>query len=322
MNRRTIIKGMGASACILSFAPRAASAYPDRPIRVILGLAPGGGVDRISRLVTEQMSVILGRPMIVENRPGALGAIAVDMVGSAAPDGYTLLACGAGEIVVTPAFDAAALEKSRRLRPVVLFAESPNLLIAHPSVKDDDLRRMLKGAQTDGSTSIGVSGTGGTQFLTLAVLKSAGLDITSVPYKGAGPALTDLLGGHIPFALLGAPACYPAIRSGGAKPVAIGLSHRSSILPDVPTLAEALQMPGLDSSTWHGMMAPAKTPDAVVNALANAALRALKDSVLRSHITDLGAELRASPPEEFSVLIETQLTRNTDTVKRLKLSLT
>lgn len=305
MLRKHLPKWIAATAAALTFsamAPQAAAAYPDKPIRLIIPFAPGGSTDILGRLLAEALHPILGQPVIVENKPGAGGNIGGDFVARAAPDGYTLLLAAAGPTVINPSLYASMpFNPAKDLVAITCIEKEHNLMVVTKSLPATTLQEFLQYARAHpGKLSFGSPGNGSPAQLAGELLKQkAGLQATHVPYKGTGPALTDLVAGHIDFMIDNMPALLPQVKAGTIRALAVPSDQRASAAPDIPTFAQAGQ-PGFVVMAWKGLMAPAGTPPAVVDRLHSAVVKALQDPQLRTRFQELGAEPLGNSPAEFA----------------------
>lgn len=318
MNRRIL----GATALLMSLglcaAAQAQVTYPAKPIRMVVPYAAGGGLDAVTRLVSQAMSEGLGQSIVVDNRAGGGGMIGAEHVAKSAPDGYTLLMAGNPELVINPTLSPALrYNVTRDFIPVMLVAESPNILAAHPGVKGS-LADILAGRGVDGPVSIGSPGQGSPQHLAIEIMKaSSKSDLVHVPYKGAGPAVADALGGQTKLVLVGSPPLMPQIRSGKLRALAVTQAHRSRLVPDIPTVEEASGLKGVDIyTTWYGLLAPAHTPPAIVDMLQKSIADVLARPDIRAKLADMGTEVVALPGAQFGERIKTELKRHEETIKR------
>lgn len=298
-------KWIGALAAALACAalpPQAAAAYPDKPIRLIVPFAPGGSTDILGRLLAEALHPILGQPVIVENKPGAGGNIGGDFVARAAPDGYTLLLAAAGPTVVNPSLYAnMPFNPAKDLAPITCLEREHNLMVVTKSMPVKTLQEFLQYARANpGKLSFGSPGNGSPAQLAGELLKQqTGIQAEHVPYKGSGPAITDLVAGHIDFMIDNMPALLPQVKAGGLRALAVPSDQRATAAPDIPTFDEARQK-GFVVMAWKGLMAPAGTDPAVIERLHAAVVKALQDPQLRARFQELGAEPLASTPAEFA----------------------
>ena len=270
--------------------------YPNKPIRMVVPYAAGGGLDAITRVVAQAMSEGLGQSIVIDNKAGGGGMIGAESVARSQPDGYTVLMAGNPELVINPSlFPGARYNVTRDFVPIMLLAESPNILVAHPLLKGG-LKEIMDGAyRSEGAMTVATPGLGSPQHLTVEVLKGMGkAEFVHVPYKGAGPAIIDTLGGQTRLALTGAPPLLPHIRSGKLKALAVTQPKRSSLAPDIPTVEEATGLKGLEAySTWYGMLVPTGTPPAVIDTLQQSVATVLARPDIRAKLNDMGTEVVA-----------------------------
>ena len=262
--------------CTLAFAAAAwlaataaGAAYPERPIRLVIGQAPGGATDIVARAFAARLADALGQPIIIDNRPGAGGTLGAALVAKAPADGYTLLLATNGPIAIAPhVMRDLPYEPARDFSPVGLFSEVTFMLVAHPAVKAGSIRELVKLAHAQpGKLNFASSGQAGTPHLCGELFKMlAGIDIVHIPYRGGAPAQTDLIAGRVQLYCAGYPSLAPHINAGRVRPLAIAAPRRSRVLPNVPTAAEA-GLPGFEVSAWNGILAPAQTPQSVIERL-------------------------------------------------------
>jgi tripartite-type tricarboxylate transporter receptor subunit TctC len=282
-----------------------AQGYPDKPIHLIVPFPPGGVADLLARPVAEKISQELGQPVIVEDRGGATGTIGASYVAHAAPDGYTLLFGTTNEIAMSPSlYKALPYDPTKAFAAVTPVAEFPNVLVVGPTVSAASFGAFIELARTSARPlSFASSGEGSTNHLTAELFKSQGkVRILHVPYKGGGPALIDVTGGHVDALFATLPSAITLIKAGKLKALAVTGEKRSSALPDVPTAKEG-GMPNLVVTTWNGVLAPAGTPPEIVRRLHEALIRAVADPGIRQKFTAVGAEPLTSTPENFSATI-------------------
>jgi tripartite-type tricarboxylate transporter receptor subunit TctC len=303
--RRRILRGLAASGVILLVTGMAgiaqAQTYPSRPIRMVVPYPPGGSTDILARLLAERVTPAIGQTMVVENRSGATGLIGAEAVARSPADGYTLLMGVNGPLSIMPAMRASMpYDSLKDFAPVILAAKAPKLFVVHPSIPattPQELVAFLKSKQRQ--VSYGSAGIGTTSHLANELFKlNAGVDMTHVPYKGAGPAVADLIAGHVLVAIEVMPQLLPLVQTGKIRAIAITSTTRSPLLPNLPTLAES-GFPGFESYTWFGIVVPTGTPPAVVNRL-NAELgKVLQTDELKKRLDELGAEYAPNTPAEF-----------------------
>ena len=290
-------------------APVGAADYPTKPITLIIGFAPGGPSDVMARILTRKMEEVLKQPLVIENRPGAGGSLAGTAVARAAPDGYTvLLATGSLLAINVSLYKNLGYDPEKDFEPISLIGMQTNVLYLHPSVPAKSLSELIAHAKANpGKLSFGSGGIGTPAHLAGELLKiEAKIDITHVPFRGTGPALQNVIGGHVPMAFNPPSPLLPHIQSGAIRPIAITTLARTSALPDVPTVAES-GFPGFEATTWHGLVAPAGTPKDVVAALHRALMATLNDPAARKQLTELGIDLVGNSPDEFRGYIKSEI---------------
>ena len=299
----------------------AAQDYPTRPITLIVPFPAGGGVDVIGRIVAEKLTASLGQQVIVDNRGGAAGVIGTRVAKAAAPDGYTLVMATSGSVAINPTLYAnPGYEPRKDLAPIGLISSTPIVLMAHPSAPQRTLADLIAFAKANpGKLDIGTPPPGTSAYLGAELLKSlAGIDFTIVTYKGTGPLTTDLIGGHVKLALNVLAPALSNLKSGGLRALAVLGPRRSTLLPDVPTSAEA-GLPGFESGLNYGLLAPAGTPRAIIDKI-NASLRAGVDTPeVRARIAADGGDPMPSSPEEYAADIEREDKKWGDLIRKLKL---
>jgi tripartite-type tricarboxylate transporter receptor subunit TctC len=308
-------------ATILLAAPALAQDYPARPVTLIVPFPAGGGVDVIGRIVAEKLSAALGQRVIVDNRGGAAGVIGTRVAKAAAPDGYTLVMATSGSIAINPTLYAnPGYEPRKDLAPIGLISSTPIVLMAHPSAPQRTLGEVTAFAKSNpGKLDIGTPPPGTSAHLGAELFKSiAGIDFTIVTYKGTGPLTTDLIGGHVKLALNVLAPAISNLQSGSLRALAVLGPKRSTLLPNVPTSAEA-GLPGFESGLNYGLLAPAGTPRAIIDKL-NAALRAGIDTPeVRARIAADGGDPMPSSPEEYAADIEREDAKWSALIRKLKL---
>lgn len=303
--RRRAVNAIAAAALVLLAQGAAAQSYPSKPIRLVVPFPPGGVADLLARPLAERMSAALGQPVVIENRAGATGTIAGTAVATAAADGYTLLFGTTNEIAMSPTlFKSLPYDPTRAFAPVSPVAEFPNVLVVGPQLGLASLQDLIAFARTNpGKLTFASSGTGSTNHLTAELFQQiAGVKVTHVPYKGGGPALADLLGGHVDAMFATLPSAMAHIRSGKLRALAVTGERRSPALPDVPTAGEAGAR-GLVVMTWNGVLAPAGTPAAVIERLQREVKAAIAVDAVRERYATAGAEPMTLRPEQFRDLI-------------------
>jgi tripartite-type tricarboxylate transporter receptor subunit TctC len=296
-------------ACVvLLLAKAAAAAYPERPIKVIMPFPPGGTVDVLTRVVTAEAAEILGRPFVLDYRPGAGGTIATEATSRSAPDGYTLLVATPNHTINPALRTKLPFSTENDFVAVSLFANIPELLVAHPSVPFDTIEGLLKYARANpGKLSYSSAGIGTLPHITMELLlRTARVQVTHVPYKGAAPAFTDLLGGVVQLKYDTYATSAPMLPSGKLKVLATAGRKRLPQLPNIATVAES-GFPGYEGYLWIGALAPRGTPQEAIAALAGAFAKAVRSPKVAARFQADGVETPATGPEEFSRLIAQEL---------------
>jgi tripartite-type tricarboxylate transporter receptor subunit TctC len=287
----------------------ASAAYPDRPIRLIVSFPPGGSSDAMARIVQPGLERLLGQTIVIENRAGAGGMIAIDVVAKAAPDGYVLGLGGAGALGTNLALgEKMSYDPRKDVAPITGLAGSPFLLAAAPSFQGTSLREVL--AQARGAAdklAIGHGGNGTLMHLTAELFNQmAGTKVALVPYRGIAPVVTDLVGSHVALGIIDPPSGMAAIEGGKIKTIAITSAKRFPRLAQIPTLAES-GLPGFESNGWFGIVAPAGTPPDVITALNKAFVTVLNDPDVIERIRQLGAEPMPMTPADYAAFIRTEI---------------
>jgi tripartite-type tricarboxylate transporter receptor subunit TctC len=283
----------------------AAQDYPNRPVRMLAPFPAGGLVDVLARAVGEELAKSLGQPIIVENKPGAGGNLGADIVAKAEPDGYTLLMTSPGiQSINQFLYKTMPFDPGSAFAPVSLVADMPMLVVVHPKVGVKSLKELIALAQANpGKLTFGSAGIGTTGHLGQALLTHvAKINVTHVPYRGAAPSVTDLVGGQIDGVVDNPPTVMAHIRSGAILPLAVAAKARLAVLPDVPTAAEA-GLPAWEASSWFGVVAPAGTPPAIIRRLQAEIAKAVRQPSMSKFTTQSGARMVGDTPEEFAQLI-------------------
>jgi tripartite-type tricarboxylate transporter receptor subunit TctC len=284
----------------------AAEPYPTRPIRMIVGFAPGGGTDLTARPVAQKMSEVLGQQVIVENRPGAAGNIATEQVVRAAPDGYTLLMGTIAALAINPSlYGNLKFDPENDLAPVIQVVDATNVLTLHPSVQAGSVKELIALARQK-SLSAGSSGVGATGHLAIELFNlMAGTKLVHVPYKGGGPAMADLVGGQIHLIFATTASAMPQIKAGRVKGIAVTTAKRSALMPELPTISEAA-LPGFDANNWYGIVAPAGTPRAIIDQLNAEVTKILGMPDVRATLFNQGLDPAPGTPEQFGAYIRAE----------------
>jgi len=297
--------------------PAQAQDYPSRPITLIVPYAAGGGNDLMARTAAEKMSKTLGQQIVIENRGGAGGSIATRAIAKAAADGYTLGLGGTGTLAINPTFYSnVGYDPRKDFAPVGLIATSALVVCVHPSVSARSIGELIALAKTQpAKLNYASAGTGsGIHLGTEYFATMAGIKLTHIPYKGSGPALTDLVGGHVAIYFSSLPPALGLVKEGKVRALAVTGAKRSPIFPDLPTVAEAA-LPGYEAVLHHGIVAPAGTPRPIIDTLGAALRAAVMSEDLKARLTDDGAEPLASTPEEYAADIDREETKWSAIVK-------
>ncbi|MEK8051077.1 tripartite tricarboxylate transporter substrate-binding protein [Ideonella sp. DXS22W] len=324
MHRRTLLTALAASG--LTPAALRAQAFPSGPLRLVVPYPAGGGIDAVARYLAQGLGEELKQVVNVENKGGAGGTLGADAAAKAPADGHTLLLAGNPELTIAPAlFGKLPYAPLADFTPLVLVAQSPSVLVSAPLSASGarTLREALAAAGKRGGIPIGTPGNGSPQHLAVELLRAGtGLDIVHVPYKGAAPATLAALSGETAFALVGAPPTRPHLASGKLQAWAVTQARRSPLLPEVPTLREALgsasTQPGSDEDlvAWYGLLAPARTPADVAQRLERAALAVLARSEARARLAALGTDDLALPAKAFAERMKAETQRSAELIKR------
>ncbi len=307
---RTLLLASAVLAALVA-TPAFAQQYPTKPIVLVVPFAPGGTSELISRLVAQKLTERLGQQVVVENRPGAAGNIAMEQVARATPDGYTLILGHIGTLAVNPAmFPKLPYDAVKDFAPVSLIAAVPNIVTVNTSVPAKNLKELLELARAKpGTINYGSAGNGSAGHLAMEYLKRiARVDMVHVPYKGTGPMLTDLLAGQTQATFTGSSPLIPLIKSGKLRALAVGSATRIPSLPDVPTVAES-GFAGFQTAQWYGIIAPAKTPPAVIQKLSTEIAQVMKLPDVIARLSGDGTVMIGSTPKEFASYIEGEMKR-------------
>ena len=285
----------------------AAQDFPNKTIRLIVPFPPGGPNDIIARVVGQRMSEILKQTIIIDNRSGQGGVVGTDVVAKSAPDGYTIGIASAGALAISPSMEKVAYDTLKDLQPITLVAKVPEMLVVATSVPANTMQELVTLAKSQpGKLNFASSGPGSMPHLAGELFRlTAGINIVHVPYRGAAPAVNDLLAQQVQMVFLDLPVLLPQIKAGKLKPIAVGAMQRVPSAPDVPTTAE-VGMANLQTENWYGMVAPAKTPPLVVAVLNKAAVEAMKDPTVIEKLGSQGAILIGDTPEHFRDYIDSE----------------
>ena len=288
----------GAALLVLPLAVSAQSNYPNKSIRFVVGFAAGGSTDVIARMLGQRMSELLGQPVVTDNRPGADSLIATQQVAQAEPDGYTILIASGSHSINPSVYPDSKLDPVKDFTPISLLTDGPNFLVVHPSVPVHNVKELLALAKQNPG-KLNYASSASTTFLQTELFKSmAGINLTSIPYKGAAPAVLALVAGEAQVSITGIINIINQVKAGKARALAVTSAQRYSLVPDVPTVSES-GVPGYTSSVWYGMLAPARIPSRVVQLLNATSHKVMQEPAIRSQLLNLGQEVMLNTPEEF-----------------------
>jgi tripartite-type tricarboxylate transporter receptor subunit TctC len=293
----------------LLLAPLAAKAqdFPSKQIRLIVPFPPGGPNDIIARVVGQRMSEIIKQPLVIDNRGGQGGVLGTDVVAKAAPDGYTIGIVSASSLVISPTMDKVAYNVQKDFAPVTLVTTVPEMLVVATNVPAKNMAELVALAKAQpGKLNFASAGIGGLPHLAGELFKlTARIDIVHVPYRGAAPAINDLLGQQVQMTFLDLPVILPQIKAGMLRPIALGAPERATTAPDVPTTAE-VGMPDLLIENWYGMIAPAGTPEKIVTTLNRVANEAMNDPSVKAKLAEQGLTVAGNTPEQFRDFLDSE----------------
>lgn len=288
----------------------AADAYPSRPVRIIVAYPAGGANDIVARIVGQELSQDLGQPVVIENKSGAAGVVGAEAAANAAPDGYTLL-MAAGAHTLAPSLNATLpYDIVRDFQPISLAALGTYLLVVNPAVPARSVKELIDLVKAKpGALNFASSGAGAPPHLAGVLFQNlTGTSLNHVPYRGDTPAIADLVAGQVQLAFLSISPLIPQVKSGALRALAITSNKRSSVMPELPTLAES-GLPGYNIGTWWGLMAPAKTPRAIIDRLAAAMRKATSVAGVRERFVSGGIEAQSNTPDEFAAMVKSEVAR-------------
>ena len=310
---RALVTGF---ALLLSVASAPAEDFPARQIRLIVPFPPGGPNDIIARVIGQRMSEIAKQPVIIDNRGGQGGVLGTEALAKATPDGYTIAISSAGALAISPTMERVAYDPLKDLQAVTLVAKVPEMLVVATDVPAKNMAELVALAKAQpGKLNFASSGPGSLPHLAGELLKlTAKIDIVHVPYRGAAPAMNDMLGQQVQMVFLDLPILLPQIRSGGLRAIALGAPERAPTAMEVPTTAE-VGMPELQTENWYGMVAPAGTPSPIVAELNRIASEAMQDPTVKEKLAIQGATLIGDSPEHFHAFMESEIARWAKVIK-------
>ncbi len=307
---------LGLFALLIAGSPAAQTTYPEKPIRMVVGFPPGSGVDTVARLLGQKFAEAWGKPVVVDNAAGAAGNIAADRVAKAAPDGYTLGLLTQGQLAINPSLYKLAYDPVKDFASVSQVVAWRNVLVVHNAVPAKSVKELVALAKAQpGGLTFASGGSGSSNHMAAELFKSvAGLDIRHIPYKGVVAAIPDLLGGRITMMFSPPSVVLPLALEGKLRALAVTSLRRSSAAPELPTIAES-GYPGFEVTSWFGLLAPARTPAAIIRKLHLETVKALAPSDLRAKLADLGLEVTGSSPEEFAAIIKSEIPKWAKVIK-------
>jgi len=277
--------------------------YPSKPVKLVVGFSVGGGTDTVARSVSRKLSEMWSQSVVVENKAGADGSIATEMIAKSAADGYSLVMVSNAH-TITPFQRKLGYDPVKDFAPVSLIASTPNFLLIYPNYPIKSVKDLVAYAKAQpGKLSFGSSGTGTSPYLAMELLKQeTGIELNHVPYKGSSQAVVDLLGGHVQLMFGAIPTLEPYVTSGKLRAIAVSSPKRLEAFADIPTVAETV--PGFDASSWYGILAPAGTPTTIVNKIQGDIYTALQTPEVRNFIVNSGFDVIGNKPQEFSTVIQ------------------
>jgi len=306
----------GLLALFMADSPSAQTTYPEKPMRMVVGFPPGSQVDIVARLVGQKLAEAWGKPVVIDNAPGAAGNIGADRVAKAAPDGYTLGLLNQAQLVINPSLYKLAYDPAKDFAPVSQISVAPNMLVVHNAVSAKNVKELLALVKAQpGVLTFASAGSGSSTHMAAELFKSvAGLDIRHIPYKGAPAAIPDLLGGRITMMFSAIAVVLPLAREGKLRALAVTSLRRAPVAPELPTIAES-GFPGFEVTNWYGLLAPATTPATIVRKLNLETVKALALPDLRAKFADLGVEGIGNSPDEFTAVIKSGIPKWAKVIK-------
>ena len=313
-----------ATIAAISFgAPLAAQTYPQKPIKIVVPYPAGGTSDILARAIGVKLTESLGQPVIVDNKPGANGNVGADIVAKSPPDGYTLLLADIGALAISPSvYPALPFDPTKDFAPVTMVAYSPHILVVHPSIPAASVKDVIALAKSKpGKLNFAISGVGGAPHLAgVEFALRTGIDWAYIPYKGGSQAIADVAGGQADVTMNGMLATYPLVQGGKLKLIAVSSGKRMSAIPDVPTIAES-GVPGFETGSWQGVIAPAGTPPEIVAKLNAEIIKIVSTPEMRDRLAQQGADVRTNTPAEFGTFIGNEKARWAKVVKDAKVKI-
>jgi tripartite-type tricarboxylate transporter receptor subunit TctC len=316
MSIQTICARMAIVAFVVIAGAAHAQSYPTKSVRMLVPFPPGGGTDYTARLIGQKLSELWGHPVVIENRPGASTTIASEIVARAAPDGHTLIMGSVNHSINPSLYAKLPYDTIKDFAPVTVAVTASYVLVVHPSLPARSVKELIALARArPGQINYSSSGSSGPQHLAGELFKlMAGIDIVHVPYKGGGPAVVALVGGHVSVQFSTPVSSLPHIKTGRLRPLAVTSAKRSPALPELPTIAEAA-LPGYEAVTWWGLLAPARTPREIVNKIHADVVRVLEMPDTKARLAAEGVNGSGSSPSEFAAMIQAEIVKMAKIVK-------
>lgn len=312
---RSVFAALAVSMLTLAVLPAQAQPYPNKPVRLIIPFAPGGATDLLGRLVAQRLTERFGQTVIADNRTGGGGNIGAELVVKSPADGYTIMVAGIPHAINMSLYKKLNYELASDLTPITNLATFPSMIAVHPSLPVKGMKELIAIARAKPSSLNYGASPGSPNHLVMELIGvMTGAKMVHIGYKGAGPAISDLVGGHLHVSSIGFPGAMPFVKSGRLLPIAVTSIKRSGLLPELPTIAESA-IPGFDVTSWYGIFGPARLPADVVTKL-NAEIRAIMDNDdLKSKLVGVGAEVETNTSAEFAKLVRSEIERWTKVVK-------
>ena len=311
MFARALLAILGIAVAAFTAHDAAAQAYPSKPVRIIVPYPAGGTSDILARTLGQKLSEMWNQPVIVENKPGANGNVGADFVAKAAPDGYTLLLCDVGALAISPSvYTSLGFDPNKDFAPVSMVAYSPHILVVNPALPVKTVKELIELAKAQpGKLNYAASSVASAPHLAgVDFAARTGIQWTYIPYKGGAQAVTDVVGGQADLLFNGMLATYSSVKGGKLRILAVSSANRMSAIPEVPTVAES-GVPGFETGSWQGVLAPAGTPRDIVTKLNADFTRVLASHEMRERLGAQGAEVRTNTPEAFAVFLRDETTR-------------
>jgi tripartite-type tricarboxylate transporter receptor subunit TctC len=313
-----VATGLCAAVSVYTLAQGAAdpSGYPARPVRMVIAFAPGGGTDIVGRIIALKLTQLWPHPVVVDNRPGAGSTLGSDIVAKAVPDGYTIQTVSMSHALNVSLYKKLPYDPVRDFTAVSMVATAPNVLVVHPAVPAKSVKELISLARAKpGQLNFSSSGNGGVSHLSAELFRSvAGIDIVHIPYKGAGPAMTALLGGEVQIMMATTPVASVQMKANRVRALAISSAKRSPLVPGLPTIAEA-GFPGFETDTWYGVLAPARVSSTVVQKINQDIARVLENPEVRTMLEQQGAQPASGTPQAFAAFIKAEIAKWAKVIK-------